>query len=900
MIEISVGQVSAVIAAVITVLQLFLPTALALLIVGVLKDDMTAVSWSSISATLHGSHWAALLRADTATSFNVQGSIRWLTHVGSLTLLIIFAASIVTPIGLYDTVEPASTLQDVSFPYIADTGPFGFGTPARSTLGFNHQCGIPYWTACPGSDTIEVKSDEFLSSDFPYGYDSRIPSDKIELFQSGLKEQMQTVSSFFDIQYRSHGKAQDPDVNNGSFYQTGSYRQLGTLVLDDKVEAVEGLVVDMINGSVAFRNHTLPANLALGATWSEDLLVMEPETHCVDTNLTIDFTISGLNGSLGGNIENIVLTDRGGFANIPHTFPEYDNSLPQIFVDLPNRAYQSAWLFNVLLAIYYNVTRPNPDKFAYLNSEVGKTFELPETTLLATDELAIATYDDVFSTFLANDNSSFTSDDSFDPWPNPFNITSSNFTDILTACNGVSPASKSNMSNVAVGCGLVYGIPRLPDGEVKLVYDPGSRLSMPLQSCATAVKMSVKTYSFRFNGTSSLQSLHVDSINERSPDSPPTYWGIENNSDLDLNIQDTPPLWGLVSSDTKESPSLSVVKNPHLYLAGYLGSFAMLTSTGVDNMPGLTFPIDALASLYNGDAFDTYNSFGWYSGKSSFSMFALWQKLATRGETARIVNLIFADLAANGLVGTKSWLPSPNTIPGTDGKVQKRQSSSGGGGDTAQVPVVVYSRQIKYNWVYGVPAYIGIFFTAVIGLATLIFLCLGRTSLSKMKAYLHATSSGRILAAFLYPGESEPQAPTRSWVRGAGGKKIRIGKPNWIPHATQPTLYPEKTSHTAYPGAQGGGLAGYESDADPLIDQKIGTAIQLTPLSSPMPPAQQGFGTTGVQENKHEYGGYQPHQGYLAQFGGNHVAGQMPSPQVQTQFAPPPTHPSGRYHVNRF
>jgi hypothetical protein len=892
MIQLSVGQVSAVIAAIITALQLFFPTALALLIVGLLKNDMSATTWSSVGATLHSSYWATFLRADTATSVNVQGSVKWLLRIGSLGLLLIAVASIITPIGLYETVEPNQILQAVSFPYIADTGPFGYGTPERSTLGFNRLCGVPTLTTCPGSDTIEVKSDEFVSSDFPFGYNSRIPAEKIELLQSGLQEQQQTVSSFFDIQFRSHNKLQDPDINNGTFYDAGAYRQLDTLVLKDTIEAVEGLVVDMINGRIAFRNHTLPAGVSLGATWDEDLLVMEPETQCVDTNLTIDFTTSGLNGTLGGNLEDIVLTDRGGFANIATEVATYDKSSPQVNADLASRAYQSAWYFNALLAIYYNVTRPSPNAFGYIASKIDRTFQLPETTLLGTDKLVVEDYSSVFSTFLANDNSSFNSDDSFPFWPNPFNISRSNFSEIANECNGVVATSKSNMSNIAVGCGLVFGVPRLADGQTKLAYDPGVRLSMPLLSCASAVKMNVKKFSFRFNGTEGLSSLRIDSISDQSSTSKPLYWGIENNSGLDVNIQDAAPLWGLVSSTTPESDVLSVVKSPHLYLPGNLGTFTILTQSGSDNVPGSTFPIDALSSLYGGDVFDPDQGFAGYGGKNSVAMFAQWQRLsATANGTARIINLIYADLAANALIGTKSWLPSSTTIPGTGNTNQKRQASttSADASQTAaQVPVRVFSRQIRYRWLYGIPAYVCTLLSAVIGSATLLLVCMGRASTSKMRAYLHATSVGRGLSLFLYPGECEPQTTSSRWVRGVGNKKIRIGKPTWMPHATQPLLYPDKMSNSSY--ATGlGGFGGYENDDQPLIDQKTGAAIQLTPIASPMPPTQPGFGTPTQDNSQHL------HQGYLSNFGSHHIAG-----QVQNQFPPPPNQTSNAYPMGGF
>ncbi|OQV11208.1 hypothetical protein CLAIMM_15077 [Cladophialophora immunda] len=875
MIELTVGEVSGVIAAIITALQILLPTMVALVLVGLLNADMTATTWSSVSATLHGSYWATLFRADTVSSTNVQSTTKWLLWLGGTAALIISLASIVTPIGLYDEVGAESGTQDVSFPYVADSGPFGYGTPGRSTLGFNRQCGVPSWRPCPGSDTIEIESADSIASEFPFGYDSRVPSDKITLFQSGLKEQEQTVSSIFDIQFRSHTKRQDPDVNNGSFYETGSYRQLGTLILDDTVEAVEGLVVDMVNGAVAFRNHTLPATLTLGGIWREELLVMQPETQCVNTNLTIDFTLSGLNGSVGGSVRDIVLTDRGGFANIVQKLPEYDRSAPQVNADLQGRAYQSAWFFNVLLAVYYNVTRPSPDVFGYLESEVGKTLQLPETTLLNIDELAISSYSEVFSTFLANDNSSFTSDDSFPYWPNPFGISRSNFSDILDECNGVNSFSKSNMSNVGVACGLIYGVPRLANGNTELVYEPGARLSMPLISCASAVKVSVQTFNFRFNGTSGLRSLHVDSIDPQSPSSRPLYWGIENNSDLDLTITDAIPLWGLVSSDTRESSALSVVKSPHLYLTAYMNAFTTgLGSTGTDNMPGLNFPTNALASVYNGDVFDSSTGYGDYSGKNSFAMYAQWQKLsATTNGTARIVNLIYTDVLANGLVGTKSWLPASDAIPGTtDGSTstqkRKRAASSTATAEsssptTAQVPVQVFTRKIRYHWVYGIPAYMGVFLTGIVGFMTLVLLCLGRASPSKMRTYLNATS----------PGISEALG-TRCWRKEGPHRKA-----TWVPHASQPLLYPEKLfAYGSSPGATNNHGFEPETDVAPLIDQKTGVGIQMTPMGSPMPGL--GAGNNGFPGAQ-----YQPHHGYVNQFGGGQHQGVGGTPH----FPPPPT-----------
>ncbi len=880
MLPLSLGQVSGIIQALITALQLFFPTALALLLVGVLKDDMSAVSWSSVGATLHSSYWAPILRADTSVSTNVHLPVRWLLRLASITMLLTSLASIITPLGLFDAIEPNETLQDVSFPYLADSGPLGYGTPPRDKLGFNRQCGIPSFAACPGSNTVEVKPEgDYMSSDFPFGYDSRIPQEKIDLFQSGLEEQMQTVSSFFDIQYRVVNKQQDPDVNNGTLYNVGSFRQVDTLVLNDAVEAVEGLIVNTADKGIAFRNHTLPSGIPLGATWEEDLLVMEPVSQCVDTNLTIDFTMSGLNGTFVGGAKSPVLTDRGGFVNIAQEFPAFDTSAPQVDPDLYGRAYLGAWAFNVYTAIYLNVTRPKPDRFGYLKSEIGKTFFMPESSLLHIDELSIGPYADLFS-LIQYTNDTFLEDNSTAPvpYPNPFDISNSNFSDVADACVG-SNLANSNMSSVAVGCGLVYGAPRTENGKTALFYDPGTKLSMAIYSCASAVKVSIKTFSLRYNGTEGLKSLHVDSIEDYSGSS--LHWGIENNNARkDLDIDSAPPIWGLVSSDAQPSKELDVITSPHLYLPGVTGAFSGLSSIGTDNMPGLDFPTDALSTIYRGDLGDSTVGTGDYSGKTSFAMFTKWQQLMSSANgVAKIIDLIYTDLSANGLVGTKSWLKESNDIPGGEDSTTangnnkiKRQStttSAGAAQATARVPVRIYNHRIKYNYLFGIPAYFSLLVSVLVGTLTLLYLLSGRTSLSKTRKYLNVTSPGRIITSFVYAGESEPQVSTSRWKAGTGARKVRMGeRTGWRPVAVERVQFPEKLNGhgpVMYTGAGAEPMhgstscsPGYANDTVPLIAGEgkpvIGASIQMTPLqsyASPVPT--QG----GLQQQQ-----YMPQQGY--------------------------------------
>lgn len=191
-----------------------------------------------------------------------------------------------------------------------------------------------------------------------------------------------TVSNYFDIQWRRYAKTSDARgiLNNGSAFLVESFRLMGSKVLDNAIEPIEGLVVDTVQGGVGFRNHTAPLGFEYGATWDEDLLFIEPETVCVDTNITIDFSIGLLiNGS--NSIRDLVLTDRGGFSNLSHVYPKANLSNPQINPDLYNRAYVAAWVTNTYTMLFYNVTNPRnetsgEEPFSYLNTYPGKTFPL--------------------------------------------------------------------------------------------------------------------------------------------------------------------------------------------------------------------------------------------------------------------------------------------------------------------------------------------------------------------------------------------------------------------------------------------------------------------------------------------------------------------------------------------
>jgi hypothetical protein len=200
------------------------------------------------------------------------------------------------------------------------------------------------------------------------------------------------VSSSFDIQYRNYFKSiiddvsrGGPKIDNGTARTVGTYQQLSSFVLSDAILAVEGLVVDMKNGGIGFRNHTAPIIRQMGSTWTEDLLFIIPDTVCVNTNITLDFQIAST------QTENLVnangaafkpeVVDHGGFVQINETYPDSLYGEVKANPDLWHRAYTAAWYQNAFAMVHMNVTNPNNDtlklqRFSYLNSTMGKSFPL--------------------------------------------------------------------------------------------------------------------------------------------------------------------------------------------------------------------------------------------------------------------------------------------------------------------------------------------------------------------------------------------------------------------------------------------------------------------------------------------------------------------------------------------
>lgn len=139
--EITIGQVSGVIAAIVFVVQHLFPNALVLLLVCVIGNQHSAVTWSVVGRHINNSLWPTLLRSDTSASDGVYPSVSWLKLLRPLGLGLIGAAAVVTPLGLYDAIIPNKNLQNVAFAYLQDTSPLGYGTMQdQGIVWFNRRC----------------------------------------------------------------------------------------------------------------------------------------------------------------------------------------------------------------------------------------------------------------------------------------------------------------------------------------------------------------------------------------------------------------------------------------------------------------------------------------------------------------------------------------------------------------------------------------------------------------------------------------------------------------------------------------------------------------------------------------------------------------------------------------
>lgn len=351
-------------------------------------------------------------------------------------LILITVVSIVTPLGLYDTITPNDSTQLESFKYLPDPSAFGRGTPPRSSAQFTRNCGLNF--ACPGGNKKEEcvqlfeGGAEVCNSSV---FDRTIPEELTALFRDGASSFGAPVSSVFDIQWRTHLNASDPHSTLG-YYLRSAYRQITTLILEPGLHVVDGLIIDSESGGVGFRNHTVPANTYhYGSTWTEDLLFVEPETQCVNLNFTFNFHLEEQSNATRPVTRGVFLKDHGGFSNLSRTNPVSTMSTPprsyyteQGDLHLRDRAYNVAWLNNFLTLTYFNLTNPDMTNIKRIDVTPGMEIHGDNSTVANDTSSFYLEYQSIRTSSDFGEYLVFNVSGS----DNPFNVTKTDFNDIGT------------------------------------------------------------------------------------------------------------------------------------------------------------------------------------------------------------------------------------------------------------------------------------------------------------------------------------------------------------------------------------------------------------------------------------------------------------------------------------
>lgn len=290
--------------------------------------------------------------------------------------------------------------------------------------------------------------------------------------------------------------------------------------------------------------------------------------------------------------------------------------------------------------------------------------------------------------------------------------------------------------------------------------DPGSTWSIPLFSCATGVKSTIKTVSFRFNGSDDLSGLKVQQIRPKvyANQSSKPLWGVENTS---LMLRDVRPLWGLISPESASQMELSTLRKESLWLPGTANDI-LSTMPSFQNLPGVNFYTTALAGTYDIRGGAGGSGFIDYSGASSFSLLRRWQRLSSTVEgTSQILNLIWTDIAANYVLGTRS-----------------ATTSAAGETRAPGFPVVFYQAQVAFHLVYGIPAFIVLLMTALVCVFAAGSMLLRGSGPRRMTTFLNSTSTGRIFTSHLQDDDTNtiyvPLTRSGKWVEEEGRQEITV------------------------------------------------------------------------------------------------------------------------------
>jgi hypothetical protein len=659
--HISVAEVAAIMNAIIAAIQQTFGLAFVIILIYALHNVNSALSWSVITRSIHSSLWPTLLRTDSASSINTSFRISLISILGFASTVLIMIASVITPLGLRNGPILQSGSQLMKASYIPDTSPIGLATSPRDHFAYSRLCGAVNLVPCPGN-----------------GHDANAtviaPSIR-NIFSS-------TNHGTFDMQFRRY--YQGTGGYNYSMSRS-QYTMLQSFILRDDIFAVDGLIVDFtMNTGIGLWNHTMPT-LEHGGGWSHDMLWLEPVTSCVNTNLTIDYTLTG--SSLTSSIDTYNLTDQGGLVNLTADYPKFSRDGQH--TDIRAHAYKAAVLGNLDVLRYLNITRNE--------SHIGRTFPLNDSqTNFMAGTMQHLTLGAVSNAENVNASAA-----------NTTGIISGLNLDIL--CKGYGGQDTANITHIGVHCGMLLGPPERTDGGNPRLPAANSTWRQSLHACASVTQARLQNVQFSFNGTLGLGSLHISRQNTNAP----VLWAVENTT---LSIDNVDIFWGHIADSFQDDPSIDTMYSETFYLPAGSSDILGLPAAGQPS----TILSSTWSTVYGGFLADL-NLDAEYSGQSNIALLTKWQSLLSVDPVngpARIHNLIWTDWVANMLVGT----------------------------DTANnFSVAVNEPSLSYDFRYSIPALLSLVIWVPMFFAAVVILLTSTLKIRHMRHLLNQTSVGRII-----------------------------------------------------------------------------------------------------------------------------------------------------------
>ena len=520
-------------------------------------------------------------------------------------------------------------------------------------------------------------------------------------------------------------------------------------MLHNTTEALEGIIVDTVNGGLGYRNHTLPENLPLGGRWSEEITWIEPRTECVDTNLTFEFSMG--NDKL--NYSKVELVDNGGFVYSERSLPYPEQTELSQDPDLSIRALHGAFASVSLMMFYFNVSYPN--NTGPRNTSLGRRFAIEESWTSDLYSMQLGTIlSPKFLRTTTTEYQSFSSNTT-DSVQARLGVSSSDWDDAERLCQGTTGKREPNISLVHVRCGFLYGAPQPLFPEDPRIFQPQSRWKQSLYVCASGARASVKTVDFTVNGTATLDNLRITGVSDKiyKDNASKPLWGLEKTY---MSSFDASPLWGIIDNRFENAPDLHTLRAEKFWIPTSGSSFSGIENSVSDNLASANAIASGLQSVYGSTAGIASLGLDGYSGANNMALFQYWQELSKSPPTSnKIINLIYTELLATGTVGTKSAITSSN----------------GGRGGNTRNRVAVYERKLQYKIVYAIPAFIVLVILLLVSLAFL-FSLLSHFSAKKFSTLLDQTSLGRVVTNLVYPELGVQTANTKDWAHAAGAVEL--------------------------------------------------------------------------------------------------------------------------------